>query len=221
MKGFYLPGIFILFDVFEYLKSIDTIVGTSIGSLVAALWALGYTGEEMVNLFMNTDFSEMVSEMRASNFVTQGYLGDGEWFETYISKCIKDKTGKDDINLADLFALSKKKLIVNTVLVPIKCKKGVEKKMMIIDHETHPTLSLIASIRMSSCIPGLMKPLLYECDSVSFECYDGGVLDNYMIHFFPPEKVLGIYLGRRATEEEEDVETLLKKVFTFCPFMFV
>jgi|GEM_PF-4921290 len=203
MKGFYLPGIFIIFEVVDYLKLVNTIVGTSIGGVVGSIYCLGYSGDEMVNLFMTTDFGEMISEMRPGNFLTHGWFGDGEWFETYLSKCIKNKTGNDDITLRNLYELCGKKLVMNTVLKPLKDRK-IENMTMIMDYESHPDLSLIKAIRMTTCLPGLLKPIIYDLNGILYECYDGGALDNYMIHKYEPKDVLGIYLGTRSLENEKD-----------------
>jgi predicted acylesterase/phospholipase RssA len=69
---------------------------------------------------------------------------------------------------------------------------------MLMDYNSHPHLSLVQALRMTSCIPGFLRPVLYE----GLECFDGGIVDNYLIHLFEPEDVLGIYLGLRCSERE-------------------
>lgn len=199
MKGFYLPGVFVTFDICEYLKNVHTIAGTSIGGFMAALWCLQYSGEEMVSLLMTTDISEMFSELKPTNFISKGWFGDGEWFDTYISKSIFDKIGKKDITLLELFTLSGKKLILNSVLRLIENNdsEDVLEKMIIMDYQSYPNMSLVQAIRMTSCIPGFLKPIVITVNGKKYECYDGGTMDNYLIHMFDPKDVLGVYLGKR------------------------
>jgi predicted acylesterase/phospholipase RssA len=69
--------------------------------------------------------------------------------------------------------------------------------MIILEYTAYPNMSLIQAIRMTSCIPGFLKPPMLD----DKECYDGGVLNNYMITYFPPDETLGIYLGRTSVDK--------------------
>lgn len=140
---------------------------------------------------MATDFGEMMKELRPTTFLTKGYFCDGKWFEDYLSHCIEKKTGKSDITMQELYDFSGIKLVMNTVL------RGGRGKMIMIDHETFPDLSLIKAIRMTSTIPGFLKPLQID----GTECYDGGVIDNYLLSHYDPQESLGIYLGRKNVDK--------------------
>lgn len=196
MKGFYLPGALYILDLFRMLDETEIIVGTSVGGLIASIRCLGFTSEDMIDLFMGTEFEELFNELRPSNFFSFGWFCDGEWFETYLSKCIHKKTGKDDITLKELYDICGKTLMMNTVIK----KKNGKKVHKIFDYKTDPDLSMIKAVRMTSCIPGFLKPVLYNDE----ECYDGGVWDNYLIHLFDENEVLGIYLGSRLDESEKE-----------------
>lgn len=114
MKGYFLPPAILVAKRFGLLKDIHTVAGTSIGAFVAAMYCL-YEPEELIQMFMMTDFSGMVSEMKITNFTSHGWLSDGEWLESYISSCIMKKTGKEDVTLQELYDLCKIKLIMNTI----------------------------------------------------------------------------------------------------------
>lgn len=203
VKGFYFPGVILVLKIFEFNPSV--IAGTSIGGFIAAMYCLGFEPLEMIDLFMATDFHEMLSEMKISNFLNHGWFCNGEWFDSYISDCIRRKTGKNDITLDELYKLSKKKLIVNTVVIS-KNTSSHRARHILIDHESHPDMSLIQAIRMTICIPGFIKPVLYDGE----EAYDGGTIDNYLLHLFPPERSLGLYLGCRRPDETGTDEAKLR-----------
>lgn len=85
---------------------ISSISGTSIGSIVAALYALGYTPEEMLRLFkyfakelFKADGKYLVNNMKQR----KGIIGLGAWsgqkIEDAITQCAKMKEKQ---NLADL-----------------------------------------------------------------------------------------------------------------------
>ena len=81
---------------------ISAISGTSIGSIVASLYAMGYTTEEMLEIFRF--FSKEVMKTDAKHFATNfknsrkllGYgLFSGENIETAIKECAKKKNIKN------------------------------------------------------------------------------------------------------------------------------
>lgn len=66
----------------------------------------------------------------------------------------------------ELYQKSGIRLVMNTVL---RKNKG---EMIILDYINFPNESLIIALRKTGCIPGFLKPLIWN----GFECYDGGVL---------------------------------------------
>ena len=77
---------------------IDAIAGTSIGSIVASLYAMGYTTEEMLKIFrysskeiMKTSPKRLVGNLKATRMLLGDGLISGENIEIAISECAKQK----------------------------------------------------------------------------------------------------------------------------------
>ena len=77
---------------------IDAVAGTSIGSIVASLYAMGYTTEEMLKIFrysskeiMRTSPKRLMGNLRATKQLLGGGLISGENIETIIAECAKQK----------------------------------------------------------------------------------------------------------------------------------
>lgn len=245
VKGYQLPGFFMTAERFNFLKNVKTIGGTSIGAIVLSMWCLGYTGEEMMKIFLEIDLSKFLDEMKTSNFLQYGWFSDGKWLDRLMSKYIKEKYGKEDITLKELYTFSGKKFIINSTLrlkksksqksnnTPLerlrnslkknaleknaleKSKSSKNIRVVYFDHENFPNLSLKKVIMKTVCIPGLFKPLEFEYEGEIYECYDGGLIDNYFIHKFDPKDVLGIYLGKHESiNHEEAVSSIIDKDIT-------
>ena len=77
---------------------IDVIAGTSIGSIVASLYAMGYTTEEMLKLFkylskeiMKTSPRRLVGNLKATRLLLGNGLISSENIEIAIEECAKQK----------------------------------------------------------------------------------------------------------------------------------
>ena len=77
---------------------IDAISGTSIGSIVASLYAMGYTTEEMLEIFkfsskeiMKTNAKHFVGNIKSSRWILGYGLISGENTEIAIAECAKQK----------------------------------------------------------------------------------------------------------------------------------
>ena len=79
------------------------------------------------------------------------------------------------INDTNIYIYNKtqKTLIVTAVCIN-------EKQVYYISHENFPNMSVKLALRMSSCIPILFSPVLYNGKYF----IDGGCMDNFPIHLF-------------------------------------
>ena len=85
---------------------IDAIAGTSIGSIVASLYAMGYTPEKMLEIFkysakeiMKTDARHFAGNLKTSKSLLGYGLLSGENIEIAVRECAKTKNIR---NIKDL-----------------------------------------------------------------------------------------------------------------------
>lgn len=134
-----------------------TLAGSSVGSIFAAMLAVGYTSEEMKEMFLkvNFDLFRDISIGLGPLFA----LSKGEVFLDWVRDKIESKYyGKNynkGHNRAVTFKdLEKNLVIITTDLSNFECKEFSK-------FET-PDFEIASAIRISSCMPGLMKPIEYN-----------------------------------------------------------
>lgn len=152
---------------------IEAVAGTSIGSIVSSLYAMGYTTEKMLEIFKY--FSKGIMKADARHFAgnlktTRRLLGDGllsgENIEIAITECAKEKGIKNikDINMP---------IAIPTVDI-VECKKYVFTNADL-EGDYYINNALIGkAVRASSSYPGVFAPCIYK----GHKFVDGGILDN-------------------------------------------
>ena len=135
----------------------DTFAGSSVGSIFASLLAVGYTSDELKQIFAKVNF-----ELGRDIAIGVGplfALSKGEvfleWLRELIEKKFYGENYKKGENRAVTFKdLEKNLIIITTNLSNFECKEFSK-------FET-PDYEIASAIRISSCMPGLMKPIEYN-----------------------------------------------------------
>jgi len=143
---------------FEELKLIsDTYAGSSVGSIFAALLAVGYTSDELKQLFLKVNF-ELFKDISIGIGPILA-LSKGEVFLEWVRELIEkkfygDKYKKGENRAVTFKDIDKNLIIITTNLSNFECKEFSK-------FET-PDYEIASAIRISCCMPGLMKPIEYN-----------------------------------------------------------
>ena len=191
-----LGGLQYLVDA-KQLHDIKTFVGTSVGAILSFLICIGYTPIEILS---KVCAYERLKEL--SSIDIRGMLnGAGATSFDIIGGFIEDLTLeklKYIPTLNDIREDLDKNLIICTYNLSMS-------KPEYLNPDDHPSLSCIDAIQMSSNIPFIFKPFLYN-DSYYI---DGGLADNIPIHIGEKYgETLAINLG--ATYEDDHTEAITK-----------
>lgn len=156
------------------LNNIESIYGTSAGSIVAVLLALKYDWETLNDYIIQRPWHELF-HFKIS-YIFDAYKNRGFYNKSIIEKGFKPLfDAKDipiDISLKDFYEYSK--IEIHFFSFEIN-----EFKTDDISYLTHPNILLIDAIIMSSSIPILFTPVIMEN-----KCYiDGGVSANYPLKY--------------------------------------
>lgn len=134
-----------------------TLAGSSVGSIIAALLAVGYTAEELKEVFLkvNFDLFKDISIGLGPIFA----LSKGEVFLEWVRELIEIKfygdKYKKGVNRAVTFKdIDKNLVLITTNLSNFECKEFSR-------FET-PDYEIASAVRISCCMPGLMKPIEYN-----------------------------------------------------------
>ncbi len=194
---------------------IEYIGGTSIGSIVAALYTMGYTTEEMLKLFkyfskdvMKVDPKYYWTNVRSrKNFMGYGVLS-GESIEAAMNECANLKGFK---NIQDI----PMPIVMPTVDIT------ESKKYVFTNHEYDENfkedvyirdISIGKAVRASASYPGMFAPTMYK----THKFVDGGIIDNLPaqeVRKLGAEKVLSVRFSSETKTDPKNVfEVALKSV---------
>ncbi len=154
----------------EYFD-IKNIKGVSVGSIIAALYAVGYTADDLTSILFEMNFDSLVKDTYFAYFKLYEKYGmyEANALENEIEQLIRAKTNiknctfsQIDINLT----------IISTNL-NYQCPKFFSK-------ETTPDMSISQAVRLSIGYPLIMTPKELDGDLYG----DGGEFLNYPITTF-------------------------------------
>ena len=131
---------------------LGTLAGSSVGAIVAAALAVGYSDEELEKIFLDVDFELF----RDINFSKSLALSKGDIFLDWMREIIETKfygvtysKGKNKpVTFADI---EKNCVIITTDLTNFCCKE--------FSRITTPDFEIAEAVRISACMPGLMKAI--------------------------------------------------------------
>jgi NTE family protein len=153
---------------------IDAVAGTSAGSIVTALYAMGYTTDEMYKLF--NYFSKSVMAISPRYFfggikekkgIQLGGLTSGENIELAVEEAAKLKNIKNIKDIKIPIAIPTTDLILDKEII-FTNSQNVQGEEYINDIE------IGKAVRASCSFPGMYAPLEYD----KYQFADGGIFDN-------------------------------------------
>ena len=204
IKGISHIGALYALEKLKCLEHIEEFAGTSIGSLIIALYVIGYSGSELYDFIKMFDLGKL-KKLSILNIHSFG-LDTGSRIEYVIKRLLKGKNLDENITLNELYDKNKKKIIFIAV-----CLNTMD--ICHISYETFPELPLYLAIRMSISIPLIYCPVTYK-DNIYV---DGGCLDNYPISIFKDNlhDTIGILLidAKDKVDKIDDLETYILRVF--------
>ena len=196
---------------------IDYIAGTSMGAIIGALYAMGYSPDDMVALIGSDDFKRWYSGQIEENYIYYFKKNPPtpEFFNIRLSFKESLKVSKPQIlptsivnpiqmNLVfvDLFARSTAACRgnFNNLFVPFRCvASDVYNKKQLIMRKG----DLGDAVRASMTFPAMFKPI--EIDGVL--AYDGGIYNNFptdvMREDFHPDVIIGSVVSSNPIKPNE------------------
>ncbi len=134
---------------------LGTLAGSSVGALVAAFLAVGYDDNELEKIFLDVDF-ELFRDINFSKTVA---LSKGQIFLEWMREVIESKFYGEDyvkgknprVTFKDI---DKNLVIITTDLTNFTCKE--------FSRLTTPDFEVAEAVRISACMPGLMRPVEFE-----------------------------------------------------------
>ena len=237
IKGIGLVGALKIFEENGY--EWKNISGTSAGSIVAALVAVGYTAEEVKRLMLQLDYKKISDKNHFNipifsdcyNLLFKKGIFKGDYIENWIDDILSNKinhSGEKKVTFGDLIIPEEKGILLNNNKYKRKYKLHIiatdisNGKMLILpediaDYGLNPDEFQVSSaVRMSISIPYFFQPVnLNNVDSNKKSLIvDGGVLSNYPVWIFdvngaPRFPTIGFKLGGNKEIREHKITNIL------------
>lgn len=202
IKGLALVGA--LHRAEEQGLTFDAVAGTSAGSIVAALYAAGYSAAELKNILETTNFEDLLD--RPWHWLTSWwfrfgiYRGDKLYQWVFRLLRAKGVTTFSDLKHGELTIIA---------------SDLTNRKVLQFNKTKYPEMKVAEAVRMSIGIPLFFQAYRFGEALV----VDGGLLSNYPVAVFsdPARRVIGFKLVSRA--ELEDVPMPPSGLFGFLHFL--
>lgn len=154
------------------INEIETIYGTSIGAYMGLLFALKYDWETLDDYIIKRPW-EKVANIQAKDYFsvfTEKGLVPNDFIKETLRPLIEAKDLSIDVTLKEFYDYSQIEIHMYTVDL-----NQIPLSSIDLSYKTHPDLSLVKAIQMTTCFPIVFRPI---CDGNA--CYiDGGLLNNY------------------------------------------
>lgn len=180
-KGFALVGVLEYLESHHYLNNIRNIACSSVGSIFAVLFAIGYTVAEIKQIADSLDPHKLASVSKnlisdIFHVATEYGLNNGQHLIDTISDLIEKRTGNRHYTLEQLW----KEKGINLVVTGTDVTTG---STIYFWHGKYPRMPLRLLVRITCSLPELFCPVIFD----GHYLVDGGLLDNTPIHVFDGE----------------------------------
>ena len=149
--------------------TIETIYGTSIGSLIGAMLCLKHEWSTLDDYIIKRPWEKViVDSLELFELFSCKGMAKLKLLDDIMQPLLESKDLTLGITLREFYEHSR--ISLNVFTVDLNTFRKVQ-----LSHTTHPTLLLMDAIKMSSCMPMLFQPIVQDgC------CYiDGGIMANY------------------------------------------
>ena len=208
IKGFSILGSLQYLYENQLIKNANKYVGTSVGSGILYLLAIGYTPIEIV---VKTLTSQFMKKMQLNIFsLTQGY-GAYDWnvIENFIKNLTLDKIGRF-ISLNELYNDFNKEITFVTYNYSMN-------RTEYLSRHNHPNMQCLTAIRMSCNLPIIFSQFKY------LNCYylDGGMTNNFAINKIEEdENVIAINTNFQSEINSKDKFKIHEYIYNLiCKFV--
>lgn len=165
--------------------------GTSSGSIIAALLSAGYTGKELKDIILNTDFVQFIENNKYNTLESSFRLlsKNGIYKNSYIYEWISQLLSKKNkLKFKDVFLDNKSKLKI--IASDITKKDIIIMPDNLVNYDINPMeFDIAKAVQMSTSIPFYFQPVKLEHENGFSFIVDGGLLSNFPIWIFDVEGV--------------------------------
>jgi predicted acylesterase/phospholipase RssA len=165
------------------LENINTFIGTSIGAVYATLLALKYDITDIIDFILHFNFEILFPSINCDNILQNYGLCNNKKIKITIEHFIKSKFEVNDLTFLELYNLTQNKLIITGADI-------TNAKVDYFNYIDNPDMSILTAIEITSAIPILFNPVLYNNNYY----VDAGFVNNYPMNYCNKNTTLGFHV---------------------------
>lgn len=205
LKGFAILGCLnkLYIDDPVAMKNVKRYAGSSVGSIICLLLAVGYTPNEIYNYLMDSDLKSVfkINWFFAILNLFKAYgLNNGNKLKTMIGELLVDRGFARDITFSQLYEQTGKFLVITGTSLTAR-------DTLYFNPDTTPDMPVLTAVRISSSIPLFFNVVKYKIANTTHTFVDGGLLVNFPLYYFD----VCDYLGHAPLTYRELCSTYIKE----------
>lgn len=186
-RGMIFSGVIKALEEYDLLTDVETIIGVSIGSMIASAVSLNVPWKDLSNAFLEFNVATC-AHIEIEHILTKFGLDCGKKFMNIFLKLIKKYTGKTTLTFKEHYEMTGKKLIISSACVN-------DQTTHYFDYQRTPNLKIIKAVRMSISLPFYFTSQKYNRKHM----VDGSTFEHYPVTLFGnPDNFLGVNITRSS-----------------------
>lgn len=211
LKGLTFIGVIKYIEELKIIDNIKNFYGCSVGGLITSLIILGYKSDELINFIINFDFMILIKP-NINQLILNYSLGNIDNYILMLKNFIKNKNFNPEITLLEFYKITNKTLHLIGF-------NFTTQKETIFNYITFPNIELWKAIYITSALPTLFPPLLYNNDYY----FDGGITNNNpinLIHQSELSNTIGITCAIYKSSNN-NINNIIhnKNIYNYIKFM--
>ena len=168
--------------------------GCSMGSIMALLTSIGYSGEELKSMAYVLNYNDL-SELQIFSALANLGLDTGNKIAYLLRELLERKTGKKHLTFQEHYYITGRKLWVNASCVE-------DDKCYYYSMDTTPNMDIVLAVRMSIALPWIIAAVRHNGSTY----IDGGFHDPCPVHMFPTNETLVLRVKNDHSVDPESHE---------------
>lgn len=201
-KGYAYIGVLKSLEENKLINNLNSFLGTSVGSIFATLFAMGFKSSELIE-YMDETFE--IEDVNIEYLFENYGVCSGNEIMDFIGRVISKKY-KKEITFKELKFLRNNNLII--------CVTYLNKhKIEYLSYENYPNMKIIDAIRFSITLPYIFCIKKYENKIFM----DAALIENISFYNFDPKETIAVVLTDKINIKENNeintIESFTKNLF--------
>lgn len=206
VKGILYAGVALELQRMGVLKDLESVAGSSVGSIAALLFATGWSAEKITDTMKKLDFAKMLKgdllDKIEIPITIEDHFGlyKADMLHDWLGEVIKEVTGDSEATFATWEKHREKNPAIKSIYV--RATNANTRRVETFSHKENCNEKIKDAIRASSAFPGILTPVILKGQYFG----DGGVQDNCPSEIFSgKDKEFNPYVLTMRVDDKDEI----------------